>query len=295
MLFSIVVPYHNSATNDRNRMISELLSSIPDRPDVEVVLVNDHSEHRYPGTPAYRHASFMHIDNAPDQRFAGTARNRGIEASTGEALIFADSDDLFVSSEFGAILDHVAASGSWDMVLFGVTSFDHLTREAAGRHQVFECAREAYRDTGDRDWLLRLHPPHGRILRRTFVERCGLSFEATRYANDVRFGVLAGLFADRVECCDRVAYSMRTHESSLTTDHAAPAIRQRLGVLFRVNVLLRRQGRDLRFSTLGFLRRFFRTDPLLVVRLARWSLFRKGAVLVTLREIRHLLPVRAKT
>ena len=266
-------------------MMSELLETIPDRADLEVILVDDHSECPFNEDVSFKRTSLVHIRNLPGQKYAGTARNAGLLRATGDYVLFADSDDLFVTEALERVLDEAGTMRGRDMILFGVSSFEVGSAVPSRRHCVFENARRAFAKTGDRAYLPNLLPPWGRLVRRDLIESHGLRFEATRVSNDVRFSVMLALLCRKVVVVEEVAYLLRKHPGSLTADHDIDAIRTRLGVFFRANRIFSAYGNPYRFSTLIYIRQFRKTHPLMALRLTAWSLTQPGAVLITRRQI----------
>lgn len=92
--YTIIVPTHNSAS-----YLPRLLSSIPRSPQVEVIVVDDHSDPE--NALETRHlVEQSGLSNAsyvlnPGKKGAGAARNVGIERARGKWVVFADSDDYF--------------------------------------------------------------------------------------------------------------------------------------------------------------------------------------------------------
>lgn len=105
---SIIVPVYN-AEKYLDRCINSLLNQ--DYPDIEIVLVNDGSTDDSPAICSDFVARFpekIRLINQQNQG-ASIARKNGIEASRGEYLMFADSDDFvsekYVSALYGALIE----------------------------------------------------------------------------------------------------------------------------------------------------------------------------------------------
>ena len=99
--YSIIIPHHNTPD-----LLKRCLLSIPKRDDVQVIVVDDKSDDSY--LPAVRKIQecfspweFIYLTEG---KGAGHARNVGIDYSKGDWLLFADSDDYFVS-DFSSLLD----------------------------------------------------------------------------------------------------------------------------------------------------------------------------------------------
>lgn len=85
MKLSIIMPYYN--TEEYTKALLEVLDKQM-KPDVEVIIVDDGS--KVPFKTKYKWAKVIRQENAGP----GIARNKGLDAMTGEYFTFIDSDDL---------------------------------------------------------------------------------------------------------------------------------------------------------------------------------------------------------
>ena len=117
--FSIIIPHYNTPD-----LLERCLNSIPQREDVQVIVVDDNS----PGNKEF--LSIIPGLSRPGVEFyvttdgkgAGHARNIGLEKSIGKWLIFSDSDDFFVD-DFSEIMDEYV-DNPHDIVFFNIKSCD---------------------------------------------------------------------------------------------------------------------------------------------------------------------------
>jgi CDP-glycerol glycerophosphotransferase len=111
------------AAHDVEPYLERCLASIPDRDDVEVVVVDDGSAD---GTAAVAAAHdrvrLVHHDTA---RGPGLARNAGVAVATGEHVWFVDGDDWLLEGAIEAVLPRVA---DVDVLLV-----DHVRTYPSGR------------------------------------------------------------------------------------------------------------------------------------------------------------------
>ena len=165
--YSIIIPHHGP-----QQLLDRLLASIPQREDVEVIVVDD-----------------------TDSRGAGWARNRGMEQAHGHYLIFADDDDYFLP----AISDILNRQHTADLVVFSAAS--DSWRAA---HLRWIMAQEPTQ----REHLLRhtFTEPWCHIVSRELIDRHHLRFDETPILNDVRFSTQAGYHAQTIEVCTTPAY-----------------------------------------------------------------------------------------
>lgn len=255
-LVSIIIPTH-----DRWLMLGYLLQSIPDRKDLEVIVVDDHSTEAR--TPDLKHKmTNFRILRAPNgQRFAGCARNQGMAAAHGEFLFFADSDDLLCTEAFCATMEQLPGAQE-DVLCCLVTSFVDGSNETGTRHIASNWLVREYRKSGNPDSLFRRHMPIGKFVRRAFCERHGLMYGESRVSNDVLFNIELNAAGPCTGVIDRVVYAIRQGNPSLTSTMSLDSIRERLDVLSVYNARLREIGKGyLRGSAAGYILKALREYP----------------------------------
>jgi glycosyltransferase involved in cell wall biosynthesis len=242
-LLTLVVPCCNRPGDDRRPMLDTLLTGLPDRADLEVVLVDDHSTLAYT-PPAFSHLRVQRLSLAPGQTHAGTARNRAMAAANGDWLAFVDSDDLADPAGMARLLDGLG-QGAWaaaDLIVLKAWSFrDDAPDQAATRHLfVNRWIDRAARD--DPAALVRVPACWVRVVRRRFVLGAGLAFGATPVAEDVDFAVDLGLARPRIAFAGFVLARVRAGHPSLTARMGAARRGQILQTKLAANARLRAGG-----------------------------------------------------
>ena len=242
-LLSLIVPCHNHAGADRRAMLGALLACLPDRNDLEVLLVDDHSSLAY-APPEFRYLHLRQMALPAGQTHAGAARNHGISLAMGEWLGFVDSDDLVNSTGLLELLDGLA-QGIWqdaDLVVVRAWSFlDDDPQLPANRHLFVN--RWIERAANDEpSAIVRVPSCWIRIVRRSFVHRHGLRFGCTAVAEDLDFAVDLGLTRPRIAFAAFVLAEVRAGHASLTARLAAPALEEILQIKLIANARLRAGG-----------------------------------------------------
>jgi glycosyltransferase involved in cell wall biosynthesis len=112
---SVIIPVFN-----QEKLIRKCLESIPKREDIEIIVVNDGSTDKTMGYlknyKAFRYKDLIIIDYG-ENKGVSYARNAGIEASSGEYLLFIDSDDYLFTKVFNEIADNYLDK-DYDMVFY---------------------------------------------------------------------------------------------------------------------------------------------------------------------------------
>ena len=205
--YSIIIPHFNIPD-----LLARCLRSIPERDDVQVIVVDDNS----PGNDQY-------LDTIPELKRknvefyvtkdglgAGHARNVGLSHAVGKWLVFSDSDDFFVE-DLGEILDQYV-NDSHDILYFNIKScdcYDTAKMVAADNLRL-------YKETGDEYALRVCHTePWGKIIRHSIIEENNVSFQETKAHNDLLFSVKVGLLAKSIVAIDRPLYWYVIREGSL--------------------------------------------------------------------------------
>ncbi|MCI5776811.1 MAG: glycosyltransferase family 2 protein [Bacteroidales bacterium] len=240
MVFSIIIPHHNIPD-----LLQRCLDSIPQRDDLEVIVVDDNSD------PAV-----VDFDNFPgkdrpdvkilrnDKRWAGTARNKGIEVATGRWLIFADADDYF-NYCFNALLDKYADSEA-DIVYFNANSLDcecycH-TKQTDWREQhinrLFGWCLEG-RSKGEVYLRYVWGEPWAKMFRRKMVVENNFRFDATPIHNDTTFVYMCGHYARKIEIDKHCVYCVTYRPSSLHLSISEENLLARVDVFARKERFMR--------------------------------------------------------
>lgn len=238
--FSIIVPYHVSATQERAGMLRELLASIPARGDIEVVLVDDHSA--VPFTAPACPFDVIQAANPPGTRYAGLARNTGLERAQGRYILFADSDDLYDTDALNRLLDDVLADLRDTVTVFYPTSFIEGTRDLGSRHLYMQRNLDAFVERGDVRFYARIVSPVCKIIPRSIIDRHAMAFTGHSHGNDVVFAALLFAACPRPVVCRDEIYKIRCHDDSLMGQHTERSLLSRLDAIRQANGVLHAAG-----------------------------------------------------
>lgn len=205
--YSIIIPHYNIPD-----LLARCLRSIPERDDVQVIVVDDNSpgHENYLGAIPELSRKNVEFYVTKDGLGAGHARNVGLCHAVGKWLVFSDSDDFFVEN-FSEILDEYV-NDKHDIVYFNVKSCDcYDTSKTIPIDKL-----GVYRETGD-EYALRIcyTEPWGKMIRRSLITDNGICFQETKAHNDLLFSVKAGVMAQSIVAVDSPLYWYVIREGSL--------------------------------------------------------------------------------
>ncbi len=248
--YSIIIPHKNIPD-----LLERCLASIPERDDVQVIVVDDSSEERlvnfarFPGKGRPHTEIIFHKSTIGGAGGPGMARNVGMGVAKGRWLVFADADDFFHPA-VGDAMDRYKNSKA-DMILFRHDSVDSTTLEPVAintrRNRILDELDRAAEsgDQGDqRQVRYMISVPWGRFIRREMVKGHDIRFDEVRFSNDVMFSVKAGYFAGKIVSDPAVVYCNVRREGSLIHEGRLDweAMSQRFDVNYRAAIFARSVG-----------------------------------------------------
>lgn len=252
---SIIIPHYNST-----ELLQVLIASIPEREDVEILLIDDNStEHpkRLRDIVGTRPEQIRLFYNEPGKNSAGACRNIGLEHAAGKWLLFADADDYFVPGFYEKAAAYFESD--FDLVWFIPTSWNLSENKLDRRHVRYEnLVREYLENKGGREEIrLRYlqESPWSKLIRRQSVEDNAIRFETTMVANDIMFSARIGYAAGKVGASEEVIYCVTKQKGTLTTGVNPHKLYERVEVFLRKYRFLKERLDGKQWKTLDLLGR----------------------------------------
>lgn len=110
---SIIIPVYN-----QEKLLLRALDSIPERDDVEIILINDAStDNTKEVIENYDFKNLTTIIDSPVNEGCAASLNKGIDLAHGEYILQLDSDDYLLTDKFNQFLDEVRESHE-DLIFF---------------------------------------------------------------------------------------------------------------------------------------------------------------------------------
>jgi len=209
--YSFIIPHKNCPD-----LLQRCVDSIPERDDVQVIVVDDNSdEGKKPALRERKNQQVILLD-ASQSKGAGRARNVGLKHAEGKWLVFSDSDDFF-DANLSNTLDKYL-NDEHDIIYFNVQVCDCYDTAKIYPQKNKSRIINRYIETGN-DLYLRLcyTEPWGKFIRHSLVTDNNIVFQETRAHNDLLFSVKTGLVANKVCAIDSPIYWYVIREGSLRT------------------------------------------------------------------------------
>lgn len=210
--YSFIIPHKNIPN-----LLERCVNSIPQRNDIEIIIIDDNSDSTIVN---FQNLSFWNnpvikLILSNEGLGAGYVRNKGLEVAQGRWLIFADSDDYFITENLSAMMDYYLDS-SEDIIFFNVECLyeDSLTPapNAADHYQKY------INDVKGEDLCrYKLRVPWGKFVKRELVISKDIKFDETKVANDRIFSLKTGIYASNVIVDKTAIYTWLVRKGSLTT------------------------------------------------------------------------------
>ena len=231
MKYSVIIPY-----KDIVDLVVRAVQSVPDRPDIEVIIINNGTTELPASLFAGRHnvqALWEAIGKG-----AGAARNVGLEHAKGEWLLMLDADDFFTENAF-EIMDRYA-EGEEDITFFYTTSCDSDSLAPSNRQEDTNELLDAYLQTKDEGGLrYGWSSPWAKMIKRSLVEEKQIRFDEIQVSNDVLFSVKTGFWAQSITASKEQIYCITTRQGSLTQTPNLKNLNERIDTSIRFNAFLK--------------------------------------------------------
>ncbi|MDV6253342.1 glycosyltransferase family 2 protein [Vibrio sp. EA2] len=214
-LYSIIIPHYNCITG-----LKSLLNSIPDREDIEIIVVDDNSDIslQYEMFDMFSHSHCNLIVNDNKGRGAGTCRNIALNIASGRYVVFADSDDYFTENAFEIIDDAIIKHTECDVFLFKPTSVCSLSLELSDRHNLYCDIIDNYNANKDVNELYNYVVPWSKVIRRDLLVSNDIKFDQVIASNDVMFSMKVTFHSKSNVALNDIIYCVTRRPGSLTVN-----------------------------------------------------------------------------
>lgn len=251
--FTVIVPHYRDIEG-----LKLLMPSIPDRPDIQVIIVDDNSyDDASIVTKAiedYKKSNVELVFNDPNHRGAGVCRNLALERACGRWLIYSDADDYFTEGAFD-VFDSLY-DRSEDIIFFPMTGIELPSGKKAVRQIIYQLKVEKYikkpSHMAEVDLRYDFMVPWSKMVKKDFVVDNSIMYEDVMYSNDVIFCAKTGYCAKKIAADHRVVYCATRQSDRLASTKSKEAFITRFLVHMRKYEYLKGKisSKELRYVTL---------------------------------------------
>ena len=253
-IYSIIIPHYNSP-----HLLKRMLESIPEREDIQVVVVDDASTKENVEALNQLHHKNLELLLQQNNRGAGYARNVGLEHAIGQWVIVVDSDDVFAPDAFDVFDKY--KDQNIDYLGFCIKCVDTEDLKFNGHKIVSdESVRKYLKNNSQHNLFLYKYKNTvcwNKLVSNDFLKKNDIKFEDCQVNNDVLYALLVGYYAESFKVISDELYYFAINSDSIT--HKKRTIEREF--LF----YLQAQKRNGFYKALGLTRYpFYRADYLYI-------------------------------
>lgn len=213
--YSFIIPHKNCPD-----LLQRCVDSIPERDDVQVIVVDDNSDDDKKPALTERKGLEIVLLDASHSKGAGHARNVGLKEAKGKWLLFPDADDYYKDG-FLEVIDRYTG-GDNDVVYFSFeykdgNSGEDLPITFKNYLDFFDGTVEGM----DKVKFLNI-PPWTKMVNSSFVRRHSIGFEEVLNGNDLFFSMRVGFHANKIDVIKEPLYVYIKNEKGLSNNKKIP-------------------------------------------------------------------------
>ena len=184
--YSFIIPHKNCPN-----LLQRCVDSIPERDDVQVIVVDDNSEEgKKPSLKERKNLQVILLD-AEHSKGAGRARNVGLNHAKGKWLLFADADDYYKEG-FLNVLEKYKDTDK-DVIYFNYEYRDGISGKILPPMRWSKIYNEF---DGSKIACDRIRfcnkVPWTKMVRNSYIEKFHIEFEEVPNGNDMYFSLIVG-------------------------------------------------------------------------------------------------------
>lgn len=238
--YSIIIPHKNIPS-----LLRRCLDSIPERDDLEIIVVDDNSKEDTIRDLQTIHRNNLQIIYTKEGKGAGFARNVGISKAQGKWILFADADD-FYEKEFNTFLNDYRNSNV-DCIYFSVTSVNSDTYEKGFRDFLYDDYIAKYNPMKphSEEWIMfNKWEPWNKMISHELLKKKHIQFEEISRCNDMLFSMFVSLYTKNFKILKQKLYCVTQNNNSMTF-HKTPVceFRDCINAYKKRNIILKKINR----------------------------------------------------
>lgn len=234
--YTFIIPHHNCPD-----LLNRLLDSIPQRKDIEIIVVDDNSDQNKQPQISRSDVQIILISKE-ESKGAGHARNVGLGLAKGKWILFADSDDKYINGVIDE-LDKFCDSDA-EIVMFSAYIGYNKSSELSDKKNYLEHNIDKYENSNKQKidkqiFTMTSAFPWNKMIKRNYINSINARFEEVPMRNDAWFSRYVGLHVSKVEYINKRLYCYYIYENN-TTNKKRPLkdYLKTIGTTAKINLLL---------------------------------------------------------
>ena len=214
--YTFIIPHHNCPD-----LLDRCLSSIPQRNDIQIIVVDDNSDRDKKPTECGRpEVEYVYIDK-DHSKGAGRARNVGLSRAKGKWLLFPDSDDYY-NEGFIDVLDQYKDK-KIDILFFNFTFIDGKSGNILPPTRIQQTI-DVFDLSEEKENIIRYqnNSPWSKMVCRDFVNQIHAYYEEVPNGNDILFSLWIGYKAKKIKVNIKSLYNYIVTPNSLGNKKQSP-------------------------------------------------------------------------
>lgn len=252
--YSVVIPHYNSSGS-----LSRMLMSIPERDDIQVIVVDDGSCRENVEELMMLQHKNMEIVLLEENRGGGYARNVGLEKAIGKWYISVDADDYFSEDAF-EVFDRYNCEDI-ECLFFCLNCVNEDGSVSVNRTSFPDQSVRAYIQSPtkahERDLRFRNMASWNKLVSLSFIKKYDICYEDCKVNIDAFFSFEIGVHLRKFIAIENVLYNLVNSDNSIT--------RKERSIEREFQFYLQVQKRNVFFEALGLKKLpYYRHDVLYI-------------------------------
>ncbi len=208
-IYSIIIPHYNSP-----QLLQRMLDSIPQRDDIQVIVVDDASSEENVIEVKKCHHLNLETICLSDNHGAGYARNIGLDKAEGKWVLVVDADDMFSDNAFTVLDKYVDSEYDYISYCVKATNSELIERRTVRSDQYVRKYLKKRNDKTLLSFRFLNNVCWNKIVRMEFIRANNIHFENSIVNNDVLYNLTIGLKANKFEVIsDELYYAIAVGDS----------------------------------------------------------------------------------
>lgn len=212
--YSVVIPHYNSAF-----LLKRMLRSIPERNDIQVIVVDDNSEDadvEVLGNLIHKNLEVYYLK---ENQGAGAARNIGLKYVQGNWVVVVDADDYFETKAFDRFDEEI--NDDYDYIMYCISYFNPETNskeQAIGNVSNNSNLNYISNPSLEHFRFLKLKSTvcYNKLVNLKFLQKFNIHFEECEVNNDVLYAYMVSLYSNKMKLLDDALYIKELVPTSIT-------------------------------------------------------------------------------